>query len=592
MNKDLKVLDDIIKNENLVDNNNSIEQNNPENETNLKEKESLNQDENDGNAILNNNQELESITDKINSNYNPSEKEITENKSNENNKDNIDNLQTPQKEEKSHDDENLTNKILNLTGNNSSSSLNTESKKVISNNKKIEDDANISSNINSSTKTSKEISNETLSKKKDKSIKKIKPKKYIQTSRCKEKNAIRIKNNNFDKKLNNKTISESLYYEFNTLCINKNFIKDNKGNTETKRNIKQNNKNLQNDKFDNTYRRMIDGQKKKKEKIDLLKKNKEDKEKNLCYNKPKINKKSLELASKNKDDFYTRQKKLFEEKTKKEALLKEKFKKKEIEEINKNNILLTRNKEKNKKKQERRKSMDDVVKKIYKWDEKRKERLNDKIKSREKDIKLNLKAKPKINKNSYLITVHRNPNQIFNRLYIDDIIKRKENKELLEHIYTPSFRPNLVDSNYKNKKRNKYSSADKNSNIKTITYKTIGNYGEDKDENIYSENLGSDLDDFGSIHDDGEICDLIRAHVFRKQKNKKRYNTAENLHSNRIKSAKDNILNNNKNMEQSEDNLCPNFSPSSKRNDGKIKIKKNYGYLMAKNKNKNRSGYL
>ena len=75
----------------------------------------------------------------------------------------------------------------------------------------------------------------------------------------------------------------------------------------------------------------------------------------------------------------------------------------------------------------------------------------------------------------------------------------------MEHIYTPSFRPNLVDSNYKNKKRNKYSSADKNSNIKTITYKTIGNYGEDKDENIYSENLGSDLDDFGSIHDDGEI---------------------------------------------------------------------------------------
>ena len=97
-----------------------------------------------------------------------------------------------------------------------------------------------------------------------------------------------------------------------------------------------------------------------------------------------------------------------------------------------------------KEKKEGKKSMDDVVKNFYEWDSKRKEKLNDKIKTKEKNIKKDLKKKPQINKNSYLITVNRNPDQIFNRLYIDDINKRKERQQMLEHIYTPSFQPNLV----------------------------------------------------------------------------------------------------------------------------------------------------
>ena len=330
-----------------------------------------------------------------------------------------------------------------------------------------------------------------------------------------------------------------------------------------------------------------------------MKKNNEENEKKLCSHKPKINKKSQELASKNKGDFYERQKKLMDDKKKKDALLKEKIQKKEYEEINKNNILLTRNKaNKEKKKKERKKSMDDVVKNFYEWDSKRKEKLNDKIKTKEKNIKKDLRKKPQINKNSYLITVNRNPDQIFNRLYIDDINKRKERQQMLEHIYTPSFQPNLV--NIKNpKKRNKNLSSYKNGHLNTMSYNSV--------RSNYRSNLDSEEEnDFEDIHDDVEICALIRSHIFRKVKNKTRYNTSENLNFKKSESAKEYILNkkneNNRDNDNDEDDDSEEkkeikakkyMSPNpAKKNNNKIKIKKNYEYLMTEHKNRNRSGYL
>ena len=136
---------------------------------------------------------------------------------------------------------------------------------------------------------------------------------------------------------------------------------------------------------------------------------------------------------------------------------------------------------------------------------------------------------------------------------------------------------------------NKVSSINSYHTLNTNTIEDNNNK-EDNDGNIFSENLCSDIDDFGSMHEDAEICDIIRAHVFAKQKkNKKRYNTSENLNSNTKKSIKENILNENTNFDQNDENYIKNISP--KRNN-KIKIKKNYEYLMAKNKNRNRSGYL
>ena len=69
--------------------------------------------------------------------------------------------------------------------------------------------------------------------------------------------------------------------------------------------------------------------------------------------------------------------------------------------------------------------MDDRIKNMYEWDEKRKEKINNRIKNKEKSMKNNIQKKPKIDKYSNRITVNRNPDQIFNRLYRDDVIKRK-----------------------------------------------------------------------------------------------------------------------------------------------------------------------
>ena len=42
-------------------------------------------------------------------------------------------------------------------------------------------------------------------------------------------------------------------------------------------------------------------------------------------------------------------------------------------------------------------------------------------------------------------------------LYRDDVRKRKERKELLQQIYTPSFRPNIVEEKTRKKDKSKYS---------------------------------------------------------------------------------------------------------------------------------------
>ena len=76
--------------------------------------------------------------------------------------------------------------------------------------------------------------------------------------------------------------------------------------------------NKSNETFLKTYERFKEMEKKQKEKIDYLKKMKEDKEKKICYFNPKINKKSRNI----KEDFYSRQKKKKEEQKKKKENLK------------------------------------------------------------------------------------------------------------------------------------------------------------------------------------------------------------------------------------------------------------------------------
>ena len=239
--------------------------------------------------------------------------------------------------------------------------------------------------------------------------------------------------------------------------------------------------------------------------------------------------------------------------------------------------------------------MDEFIKNMYDWDEKRKEKINVKRKNQEKNIKITLKEKPKIDKNSYMITVNRNPEKIFNRLYLDDVVNRKKNKELLEQIYTPTFKPNLMNNKNRQKHGKRNLNTYRTNQMNTMSCNTI--HSNRKNEDILSDNysdrndegeFNADDDDYDNIRDDVEVCDIIRAHVFKKFKNKKRYNTCENLNTKKKESIKNQILNKN---DTKDSNLNKNLSPKPLKKN-KIRIKKEYEYLITENKNRNRSGFL
>ena len=358
-------------------------------------------------------------------------------------------------------------------------------------------------------------------------------------------------NNNTIKYLNENSlffdnIDQLLYYQYTALLENQRFLnksaqkrqvhnykKNNNDKMKTKNNSM--NKDINDDKFSYLYKRFEEVEKKQNEKLAKLKKNQEEQDNKKYLYKPQINKKSIELTSKNKDDFYTRQKKMMEEQKKKDALLREKVKKKEREEINKTNSLLTnhnmsrkfRDKKNNK---ERRKSVDETINKLYEWDIKRKEKINNKIKNKEKNSTINVQQKPEINKNSYKITVNRNPNQIFNRLYKVDIAKRKQNQEILNQIYTPSFQPFLGDNNtnlskvnlHKNIKKEK--EKNKNKSVNYFENHNISHY-----KNLQTNNEDTLNTEDYNIVTISNINDLMRERVFSKMKNKPRYRSAIKL---------------------------------------------------------------
>ena len=356
-------------------------------------------------------------------------------------------------------------------------------------------------------------------------------------------------------------IDQSLYYQYTTLFSNQKIrnksadkrpMHEYKNFNDNKEKNNSRSKDINEDMFSSIYKRFADEEKKQKEKLEKMKKNKEEQEKKKFLYKPQINKKSKEITSKNKEDFITRQKKLMEEKKKKDIILREKVKKKEKDEINKNNILLSHNHlSKNEKNKNKKKSIDETINKLFEWEDKRKEKINNKIKSKEYNMDKNINNKDNLNIN-HKIKVKRNPKKLINRLYKVDIAKRKERQEILNQIYTPSFQPFLFENNNSsqiNKNKNKVKNKDKNSN---------NNYGlNKKNPNIFSSDClitnNNNIEDTSSEEDknNNNLDDLIRNHVFGKIKSKARYRSAmkfnvikdENIKNDFIDDDEDNYFN-------------------------------------------------
>ena len=196
--------------------------------------------------------------------------------------------------------------------------------------------------------------------------------------------------------------------------------------------------------FNLTYERFIENETKKNSKILKLKKNREKIEKKIFPHQPKINKKSKKLNKSITDDFLIRLEKYKKSQIEKDEILKKNILKDEEEKINKNNFLIKQKKLKKKRLNDsvdkiyNNKTITESVNKLFDWDKKRKEKLENEIK------KQNLIEKkghmPKINKNKLYNKKDKIMKKIFDRLYNKNKYMFGFKKELLtQESSTPKF---------------------------------------------------------------------------------------------------------------------------------------------------------
>ena len=466
--------------------------------------------------------------------------------SNKNNIIKIESIITPLKEEREKEKINENNNSSSSTklNNNTSNISNINS----SNNKSLNLNMNIS--INTENKKSSDNKEQTNSK-----INSNKENMHFQTTEKRRNNKKKVsnfksKNHGKDTNDNNylyDNIDQSLYYQYVTFLSNENEKTLNK--SAEKRQIHRNkisknhNKNnsmskdisTNDDKFSTIYQRFMDEDKKKKEKIDKMKKQKEEQDRKIYLYKPEINKKSKEITSKNKEDFYTRQKKLMEEKKKKDALLHDKYKKKE----------------KDDKYKKRKKPVEETINKLYEWESRRKEKINKNIEKKEKEMENKIQNMATINKKSYKIKVKRNPNSTVNRLYKLDVAKRKVKQEILNQLYSPTFQP-IVSQNLSQTKisTNRNSYINKKDTIEdNNTMTSIGM----KNHNVSSCNFltTNHIDNISDEEKNEKVDQLIRDRVFSKIKKKARYQSA--MRFNVVKNNNDFVDDNSDNYESDND---------------------------------------
>ena len=326
----------------------------------------------------------------------------------------------------------------------------------------------------------------------------------IPKRKLQNKNKIRI-NNDLNYNTQNNTSGQIISYRKLNNSMEKRKRKNNMESNNEKSHDKSHDKIIKDknlEKFNLVYKKFEENEKKKLDKIEKLKKKIEEQNKMIYIYKPRINLKSREILAKKKEnekDFYERQKMIMEKYKKNDEILKEKIKKeKEKEEALKNMNKIR---------------YSYVKSKLYDWEDKQKmtnkSNINDSIdKEDESSEKTNT---------IYKIKVNRNINNIVNRLYKNDLEKRKHNLEILNKIYAPSFKPTLFE-NWKIANKSKSINKDNNSNIihKSSNHIKINssleniNYHEKRDK---SNNM-TDIDN---------VTDLLRNRLFSKNKNKERY---------------------------------------------------------------------
>jgi len=206
------------------------------------------------------------------------------------------------------------------------------------------------------------------------------------------------------------------------------------------------------------FERFDENERKKKEKIEKLKREKEEKELEQCFYKPLLNKKSLDMNKKIKDDFLTRQKNFNQKAKEKEKkivrdLSKKKDKKYLTSRKNKESLSIitdffnTNLKCELGNSDQKTVNINDTINKLYEWEQRRKEKIEKKREERECEKEDSGDHIPTIGKRSSSLANRRKVKKeyndnIFERLYKEDDIL-KEKRELMVQLTKPSFEPNL-----------------------------------------------------------------------------------------------------------------------------------------------------
>ena len=389
--------------------------------------------------------------------------------------------------------------------------------------------------------------------KQDKNINKTKPKKkmnkphtYLIKNKNKQNSELIIKDKNEKtNKKNDKNEIKNKNSHNNNNKVNK--IDDNDSNKNNKeddaistkpkksRMKRKNSLNLSSSnnstKFSQTYERFLEIQEKKKEKLNHLKKLNEEKEKKQCYFSPKINKKSESI----KDNYYKRQQEKIEGQKKEKEKPKYKYREEEFDYKSFKNNSLIKQKNNNEKKHQKQKTSEvsDRINKLYQWDNNRKQKIHERQKSVDELVHIFNKKKlyflhflttkefshkPKINKKSkklaivnyqkYLNTSKSGYNannysmrnagneSTFDRLYRDDVLKRKERQKILEKIYSPTFSPKITKFNKTVFNKRTIDESDAlhidDDNFSIIDKKSLNvskTYSVDKNNNMDRENI-------------------------------------------------------------------------------------------------------
>ena len=170
----------------------------------------------------------------------------------------------------------------------------------------------------------------------------------------------------------------------------------------------------------------------------------EKNEKQIYTYKPKMCKGSKKYNKSKKEDFFERQKNFKEKKTQKEEKLKETLKKQQEDELKENNILLKKNEEKKNDSERNKVNVKKTIKGLFKWEEQRKKKIEDKKKEEKEKIETDYDYIPKIDEKSNKLAEKnqlkiKEPN-VFERLAAHDQILKGKKKILIE-MYTPTFKP-------------------------------------------------------------------------------------------------------------------------------------------------------